>query len=40
MQVIKSLEHLSGRWSNCTGGPYIERSLTEKPKGEPLQQGC
>ena len=20
--------HLSGRWSRCTGGRYIERSLT------------
>ena len=29
MQVIKSLgHHLSGRWSRCTGGRYIERSLT------------
>ena len=29
MQLIKSLEyHLSGRWSRCKGGRYIERSLT------------
>ena len=29
MQVIKRLgHHLSGRWSRCTGGRYIERSLT------------
>ena len=29
MEVIKSLgHHLSGRWSRCTGGHYIERSLT------------
>ena len=29
MQVIKSLgHHLSGCWSRCTGGHYIERSLT------------
>ena len=29
IQVIKSLgHHLSGRWSPCTGGRYIERSLT------------
>ena len=29
MQVIKSLgHHLSGRWSRCTGGRYIERCLT------------
>ena len=29
MQVIKSLRyHLSGRWSRCTGGRYIETSLT------------
>ena len=29
MQVIKSLRyHLSGRWLRCTGGHYIERSLT------------
>ena len=27
MQVIKSLEHLSGRWLRFTGGRYIERSL-------------
>ena len=36
MQVIKSLGyHLSGRWSLCTGGCHIERSLTSKPKGGP-----
>ena len=36
MQVIKSLRHhLSGRWSFCTGGCYIEGSLTEKSKGGP-----
>ena len=36
MQVIKCLEHhLSGRWSHRTGGRYIERSLTQKPKGGP-----
>ena len=23
-QVIKSLGHLSGRWSRCRGGRYIE----------------
>ena len=29
MQVIKSLGyHLSGCWSHCTVGHYIERSLT------------
>ena len=29
MQVIKSLgHHLSGRWSHCIGGRYIERCLT------------
>ena len=29
MQIIKNLAHnLSGRWSRCTGGQYIERSLT------------
>ena len=29
IQVIKSLgHHLSSRWSRCTGGRYIERSLT------------
>ena len=29
IQVIKSLGHdLSGRWSSCTGGRSIERSLT------------
>ena len=29
MQVKKSLGHyLSGRWLRCTGGRYIERSLT------------
>ena len=29
IQVIKSLgHHLSGFWSRCTGGHYIERSLT------------
>ena len=29
MQVIKSLgHHLSGRWSRCKGGRYIERSLS------------
>ena len=29
MQVIKSLDHyLGGRWPRCTGGRYIERSLT------------
>ena len=29
MQVIKKLgHHLSGCWSCCTGGRYIERSLT------------
>ena len=29
MQVIKSLgHHLSGLWSRCTGGHYIEISLT------------
>ena len=28
MQAIKSLgDHLSGCWSHCTGGRYIERSL-------------
>ena len=33
MQLLKSLEHhLSGRWSCCTGGRCIERSLTEKSK--------
>ena len=36
MQVIKSLgHHLSGRWSRCTGGHYIERCLTLKPKVGP-----
>ena len=36
LQVIKSLgHHLSGRLSRCTGGRYIERSLTKKPKGGP-----
>ena len=36
MQVIKSLgHHLSGHWLCCTGGRYIERSLTWKPKGGP-----
>ena len=36
MQVIKSLgHHLSGRWWRCTGGCYIEKSLTEKPRGGP-----
>ena len=36
MQVIKSLRyHLSGRWSRCTGGRCIERSLTEKSKAGP-----
>ena len=29
MQLIKSLgHHLIGCWSHCTGGRYIERSLT------------
>ena len=29
IQVRKSLgHHLSGRWSRCTGGHYVERSLT------------
>ena len=29
IQVIESLgHHLSGCWSRCTGGCYIERSLT------------
>ena len=29
MQVIKSLGyHLSGPWSRCTVGRYMERSLT------------
>ena len=29
----KSLEHhLSGCWSRCAGGRYIERSLTQKPQ--------
>ena len=29
MQVIKNLgHHLSGRWLRCTGGRYIEKSLT------------
>ena len=29
MQVIKRLGyHLSGCWLHCTGGRYIERSLT------------
>ena len=29
MEVIKNLgHHLSGRWSRCTGGRYIERCLT------------
>ena len=29
MQVIKILgNHVSGRWSRCTGGRYTERSLT------------
>ena len=28
VEAIKSLgHHLSGRWSRCTGGCYIERSL-------------
>ena len=36
MQVIKCLgHHLSDRWSRCTGGRCIERSLTYKPKGGP-----
>ena len=36
MHVIKCLRHhLSGRWSCCTGGRYIERSLTYNPKGGP-----
>ena len=36
MQGIKSLgHHLSGCWSGFTGGRYIERSLTKKPKGGP-----
>ena len=40
MQVMKSLgHHLSDRWSRCTVGCYIERSLTEKPKGGP-QHRC
>ena len=33
MQVTRSLgHHLSGQWLCCTGGHYIERSLTWKPK--------
>ena len=40
MQVIKSLgHHLSGRWSRCTGGHYIERSLTKNSNRRP-QHGC
>ena len=36
MQGIKGLgHHLSGCWSRFTGGRYIERSLTKKPKGGP-----
>ena len=36
IHVIKSLgHHLSGHWSRCTGGRYIERCLTQKPKGGP-----
>ena len=36
MQVIKSLaHHLSGRLLRCTGGLYIEKSLTKKSKGGP-----
>ena len=36
MQVIKSLaRHLSGRLLRCTGGLYIEKSLTKKSKGGP-----
>ena len=36
MQGIKSLgHHLIGCWSGFTGGRYIERSLTKKPKGGP-----
>ena len=28
MQIIKNQGHdLSGRWSRCTGGCYIEKSL-------------
>ena len=34
MQLIKRLGHyLSGCWLCCTGGRYIERLLTKKPKG-------
>ena len=40
MQVIKSQgHHLSGRWSRCTGGRYIERSLTKNSNRSP-QHGC
>ena len=40
MQIIKSQgHHLSGPWSRCTGGRYIERSLTKNSNRSP-QHGC